>query len=260
MWQLVRKYLRRLSFGAAILLIVMAIGVGAFRLVVTQIPSYRGEIQAWARDALGLTINFRRVDARWAWLGPELTCYGASVSLPGESEPVLRADEARIGISVLALIKDRQLGVSRLIVEGTRLAIERDADGSLSLLGASSEQTSSTRFAIEDLPPVEVIVRNSSLVFEDPLQELSWEFLNVDIRLEREADQLRLEARADTPAELGTRIDLSAYGSVIDPADGIRRLLSLSADDTETRPDLPSVEDVQEIRGCRIVRIRAVVK
>jgi uncharacterized protein (TIGR02099 family) len=223
MWQLVRKYLRRLSFGAAILLIVMAIGVGAFRLVVTQIPSYRGEIQAWARDALGLTINFSRVDARWAWLGPELTFYGASVSLPGESEPVLRADEARIGISVLALIKDRQLGVSRLIVEGTRLAIERDANGSLSLLGASFEQTSSTRFAIEDLPPVEVIVRNSSLVFEDPLQELSWEFLNVGIRLEREADQLRLEARADTPAELGTRIDLSAYGSVIDPADGSGR-------------------------------------
>ena len=79
MWQIVRKYFRRLSFGAAILVIVMAIGVGAFRLVVTQIPSYRGEIQAWASDALGLTINFSRVDARWAWLGPELTFYGASV-------------------------------------------------------------------------------------------------------------------------------------------------------------------------------------
>jgi len=220
MWQIVRKYFRRLSFGAAILVIVMAIGVGAFRLVVTQIPSYRGEIQAWASDALGLTINFSRVDARWAWLGPELTFYGASVRLPGESVPVLRADEASIGISAFALIRDRQLTVSRLIVQGTRLAIELDADGSLSLLGVSSEQTSSTRFAVEDLPPVEVIVRDSSLVFEDPLQGLSWEFLDVGIRLEREADQLRIEARADTPTELGTRIDLSAYGSVIEPADG----------------------------------------
>jgi uncharacterized protein YhdP len=103
MWKLFRKVAKHFYIGGALLVIVLAIGVGAFRLVVTQLPSYRGEIQAWARDALGLTMDFSRVDARWALLGPELTFYDASVSNPGEEdEPMFTAREANIGISALA--------------------------------------------------------------------------------------------------------------------------------------------------------------
>ena len=61
--QLIRRLVRQLYIFAALVVIVLAIGVGAFRLVVTQLPSYRGEIQAWAEDALGLSIDFSRVSA-----------------------------------------------------------------------------------------------------------------------------------------------------------------------------------------------------
>ena len=95
MWQLFRKLVKYLSIGVALVVIVLAIGVGAFRLVVTQLPGYRGEIQAWAREALGLTMDFSRVDARWALLGPELTFYDASVSIPGaENEPIFSGRSA----------------------------------------------------------------------------------------------------------------------------------------------------------------------
>jgi len=42
MWQLFRKLAKYLSVGVALVVIVLAIGVGAFRLVVTQLPGYRG--------------------------------------------------------------------------------------------------------------------------------------------------------------------------------------------------------------------------
>ena len=224
MWKFIRNLAKRLYIGVALLVIVLAIGVGAFRLAVTQLPSYQGDIKAWVRDALGVTVDFGRLDARWALLGPELTFYDASVSSLGdESTPIVSAREVSIGLSALALFTERRLTVSRLTVVGTSLALERATDGTLRLRGTSSRQAAPTEFAIEDLPPVEVIVRDSTVVYEDQVQDVSWEFLDVRLELSREADRLRLEARADAPAELGSRIDLSAEGSVTEPENGAGR-------------------------------------
>ena len=224
MWKFFRKLVRRLYIGVASLVIVLAIGVGAFRLVVTQLPSYQGEIQAWARDALGLTMDFSRLDARWALRGPELTFYDASVSIPGgEREPIFSAREASIGLSALALVTERRLVVNRLTVVDTHLAFERGTDGTVRLRGATSQQAAASELTLEDLPPVEVIVRDSSVVYEDSVRGVSWEFLDVSLGLAREGNQIRIEARADAPAELGSRIDVLADGDVIEPEDGSGR-------------------------------------
>ena len=274
MWQLFRKLAKHLSIGVALVVIVLAIGVGAFRLVVTQLPGYRGEIQAWAREALGLTMDFSRVDARWALLGPELTFYDASVSIPGaENEPIFSAPEASIGISALALITEFRLVVNRLTVVSTRLVLERTTDGSFQLQGLPSRQAAATQFEIEDLPPVEIIVRDSTVVFEDRVQGTSWEFLDVRLRLAREVDRLRLEARADVPAELGSRIDVTAEGSLTEPQDGsgrdwrvVAELRDLDLSALKTRfPDQPGlprsgVGDISiwlDFIGGRVQRVTA---
>ena len=224
MWKFFRNLAKYLYVAVALLVIVLAIGVGTFRLVVTQLPSYRGEIQAWAREALGLTMDFSRLDVRWALLGPELTFYDATVSFPGEqSEPSFSAREVSIGLSVPALFAERRLAVNRLTIVGTSLVLERATDGALRLQGAPSQQAVSTQLAIDDLPPVEVIVRDSTVVYEDRVQGASWEFLDVGLRLVREADRFRFEARADAPAELGGRIDISADGRLTEPEDGSGR-------------------------------------
>ena len=231
MWKFFRKLVRRLYIGVALLVIMLAVAVGTFRLIVTQLPSYRGEIQAWAREELGLTMDFSRLDARWALLGPEITFYDASVSIPGgESDPLFSAGEASIGLSFLALVTERRLVVNRLTVVDTRLTFERGADGTLRLQGAPSQQASSTDLAIEDLPSVEIVVRDSTVIYNDRVQGQSWEFVDVRLGLVREADRLRLEARADPPAELGSRIDVSAEGSVIEPEDGTGREWRLFAE------------------------------
>ncbi len=59
-----RKLIKGLGVGAAMLVIIAAIGIGAFRLVIAQLPSYQGQVQAWAQDTLGLSVSFSRLDAR----------------------------------------------------------------------------------------------------------------------------------------------------------------------------------------------------
>ena len=210
-----RRIAKQLYIVVALITIVFVIGMVAFRLAVTQLQSYRGEIQTWAQDALGLTIDFNRVDARWALSGPELTLYDVEVSIPGTGDgSIFSAAQTSIGLSAITFVKKRRLAISRLIVADTRLIIERLENGSVRLRGAPEQQNANTGFRIEDLPAVEVIVRNSTVVFEDALRDVSWEFPNAGLRFAREGNQLQIEARAEAPAALASRIDISAEGGV----------------------------------------------
>ena len=59
--------------------------IGGFRVLVTQLPSYQDDLQAWVNRELGLSLTFARLDVRWGWRGPELTFHDASVAT--EDEP-----------------------------------------------------------------------------------------------------------------------------------------------------------------------------
>ena len=43
-----RRLIKALGVGVAGLVILTAIGIGAFRIVVAELPSYQGQVQDWA--------------------------------------------------------------------------------------------------------------------------------------------------------------------------------------------------------------------
>ena len=124
--KLLRKLAKRLTALVAALVIVMAIAVGAFRLLLPQLPTYQEQIKAWAENVLGMPVEFSRMDARWGLQGPELTFFDALI---GEAETqtgaLVAAGEVRVGISLLALITSQQLSVDRVALVGTSLETER---------------------------------------------------------------------------------------------------------------------------------------
>jgi len=207
---LFQKLVKRLLVGAGILVIVAAVGIGAFRLVVAQLPGYQKQVQAWARDELGLSVVFSRLDARWGFRGPELTFYDASVARADSAEQaMISAQRVTIGVSTIALLTEGRVAVDRLVLDDTRLTLERAADGALRLQGALSAQAPRPELRLEDLPPVEVILEDSRISFEDRARGVSWDFSDVRLRLSREADRMLLEARATPPADLGNRVDVT---------------------------------------------------
>ncbi|NNC63221.1 MAG: hypothetical protein HKN84_00425, partial [Gammaproteobacteria bacterium] len=215
-----RKLIKSLGVGAAVLVIVAAMGVGVFRLVVAELPSYQGQVQAWAQDVLGLSVSFSRLDARWGLRGPELSFYDASVARPDqEAEPMISAGEVTLGFSPMVLFFERRLAVSRLALERTELTLERGVDGQLRLQGAPSEQQSRTDLRFEDLPPVAIDLSDSNISYIDRAQARVWDFSDVRVRLERSEDRVLLEARGSPPAELGSRIDVSIDGTLEPQAD-----------------------------------------
>ena len=77
MKQFLNKLIKGLAYFAAAMVIVLAIAVGIFRLMLPRLPEYQEEIKAWASNAIGMSVEFTGMNARWRLSGPELSFFGA---------------------------------------------------------------------------------------------------------------------------------------------------------------------------------------
>lgn len=213
---LFKKIARRVLAGLSAVVIVLALALGAFRLLIAQLPSYQSELKAWVADELDLDVEFDELDARLSLAGPELTLHGASIGVRGGGRTFLDASEARVAIDPWGLLLKWRVGVSRLTLDGVRLTVERTSDGGLRLAGASAESS----LDLSELVPeeVEVVVRDSQLLYIDLARRRSWQFLGVAVTLDRSPSRLAVSARAQAPAELAENVEIRLVGEIADDA------------------------------------------
>jgi uncharacterized protein (TIGR02099 family) len=200
--------------SAAVVVVLLALAIGGFRVLATELPRHQADLQAWVNERLGLRLQFARVDAHWGWRGPELTFRQASVAAAGDSEPFLTARGASVGFKPIALlvrlITRQEPGIDRLTVEGTDLTLVQTADNEFRLQGAP--ESAAPR---PEVPPdVEVLVRDSRVRYVDERRKLTWDFENVEASMRRDAGTLLLSASAEPPSEFGRRIELTAQASL----------------------------------------------
>ncbi len=208
------KLAKRALASAAVVVALLALAIGGFRVLATQLPRHEADLQAWVNARLGLRLDFERVDAHWGWRGPELTFRQASVAAAGDAEPFLTARSASVGFSPTALLArlatQRELGIDRLTVEGTDLTLVRTTDGEFQLQGAPT-----TAAPQPEVPPdVEVLVRDSRVRYIDQSRNASWTFTGVAASMHRDSGTLLLAASARPPDEFGRRIEITAQASL----------------------------------------------
>src|SRR5215831_630249 len=136
----VRKLLKIALAVAGAGVVLALVGTFALRLLLAQIPSYREDLQSWVNRELGLTLNFGELNARWGWLGPELTFRDVSLAAAGSAEPFITARAASVGVSpfrlIAVLVAKRDFGIDRLTLEGTELTLVKSVDGAYRMQGA----------------------------------------------------------------------------------------------------------------------------
>ena len=208
MWNLLKKFAKRLLFGFGILVILLAIALGTFRVLIAQIPSYQAELQAWVAEELGVVVDFGELDARLSLRGPELTLHDARIGNGPAGDAFLSADRAAVTLDPLMLLLERKPRMSRLTLEGVRLTVERARDGRLRIQGIPAVGSD---IDLEALLPsqAEVTVRDSRINFVDELRDHDWQFEDVTISLDRAPDGLVVGVRARPPAALASRVELS---------------------------------------------------
>ncbi len=216
---LLTRTLRALLAGLAVLVILLGIALGGFRLVVAELPSYQAQLKAWVDSSLGLSLDFDKMDARFGLRGPELTFRDVSVTAQGASQPFLVSDRASVVIDLWAALADRRLRISRLAFDGTRLTVIREADRTLHLLGGPDSSEAHLDLALVVPPGVELGVTDSIVVYVDRGRNVAWTFHGVDASLTRGADLLQLRASAEPPPQLGRRFEVSAQAEFHSVAD-----------------------------------------
>jgi uncharacterized protein (TIGR02099 family) len=190
-----------------VLVILLAIGIGAFRVFVARAPEYQAELQAWVAGELGLFVSFDQLNARWGLRGPEITLDAVRIGRDGTVAPLIAAERVGIGLDAMALLLERELRLSRLTIDGLNLSIESTGAGRFQLADAPPGE--GTGFGALIPEHVEVVVRGGQVRYSDTLRGEQWLFEGVAMSLTRTAETLAITASAAPAAALAEGLELT---------------------------------------------------
>lgn len=125
MTSIVRRLWKWIAAFCAAVLILLAVGVGLFRVAVSQVPALRDDAEQFAERVLGMPARIGEIDLRWTW-GPELVLKDVQLLSPEDGRPVGSATRLEIGFGPLDLFQDDFIRPSHVRVHEPTLALERE--------------------------------------------------------------------------------------------------------------------------------------
>ena len=205
---------RWLAGLAGLAALLLALGIGAFRLAIDLLPGYQQRIVERVREETGLILEFDDVHARIGRYGPEIVFEGARV-LPGSGdEPLVSAAAGRVSLAIARSIRYRRLEVARVIFVRPRLRFVITPDGRVSLVGqAALRQPAENRPAmtLDRVPRGRFAVTDAVLeVLDLRAKQGRFQLTDADLDLRRSGDEITLTGRVDLPDHLGSGIDIEA--------------------------------------------------
>src|SRR5512147_2356862 len=217
---LFRRIVRRTLIAKAVVVALVVLLIGGSQVLLRQLPAHQEEVKTWVATELGLELEFAHLDAGWSWRGPELEFGDASVKARGAAAPFITARAANVGFNpfrlAFQLLTGREVGVDRLTFEGTDLTLVKTEAGSYRLEGAPANAAGRDQATLPDLPDIDVLVRDSRVLYLDPARSVAWAFQDVAGTMRRDGDLLRVEATAKPPREFASRIEVTVQAVIAD--------------------------------------------
>ncbi|MGD8689608.1 MAG: YhdP family protein [Gammaproteobacteria bacterium] len=199
------------TFAGVVLL--LAVGVGLFRLVAPMVPEYRQQAEREASVTLGLPVQIRSMDVVWHGLGPELVLRQARILTADGKHTVVEARQVRLGINVVDLVHPKQLVPDRVILVDPVLRLVHEKDGSWTIPGLDipSGGDAWRQILKRTLGEVGLEVRGGRLDITDHQHPDSARYVFNDMALQLSGDEsdYRLEGSTRLPEQLGDTLEFS---------------------------------------------------
>lgn len=198
-----------------LLALLLALGIGAFRLAIDLLPGYQQRVVERVREATGLTLEFDSVYARIGRYGPEVVFQGARVLPASGDAPLVSAASGRVSLSILRTLWFRRIEVSRVSLVRPRLNFVIHTDGSVQLVGQFALQTQPERerppLTLEQLPRGRFAVRDATLdVLDLRARQGRFELTGADIEIERSGNHVTAQGQVKLPEHLGSALEFEA--------------------------------------------------
>jgi uncharacterized protein (TIGR02099 family) len=209
---------RILAGTLAALLILSAVAVGALRLALARVPENAARIQAWVEQQTDYRLEFRAIDARLRWWGPEVVLRGVRVlDRDDPSQALFETREGAVSLDVWNLFRTGELVAGRVRIVGPELTVVRLADGRVRLLGQRERPADRPPFDLDRLPAGRLEVEDATLHYRDlKTGRGPWTLQRVRFSLRRAHEAVDMTGDARLPAELGTRFEFDGklHGSL----------------------------------------------
>ncbi len=211
MKRFLKSLIKALAYSAAGLVIALAIAVGLFRLFLPRLPEYQDQIKGWASDAIGMQVEFSRMNARWGLRGPELEFYDAELIRVSNQTRAVAAQEVSVGVALMRLLVDRKLVVDRVTVRETAIEVRQLEDGRWWVQGTPSDDllkihTSGT----SGMGEIEVVGEDIEIRFLQPGDERPRFFDLRRFYVHRDSSRITVDAAVRLPDAVGRSLSLSA--------------------------------------------------
>ena len=199
-----QKLAKLTAYLAATIVILLAIAVGLFRLMLPRLPEYQEQIKAWASAAIGMQVEFLDMNARWRLRGPELSFRRAVLSRVPSDTALLRVEEVSVGVSLLRLLRDRELVADRVLFQGTEVSVVLAEDGTWSVQGmALAELTAGRMAAAETAGDISLFGSDILVHYQHPGIDRILTFTIEDLEVRRDRELIAVDAGQDLLARFG---------------------------------------------------------
>ncbi len=208
---------RWLAALAGLAALLLALGIGAFRLAIELLPGYQQRVVERVHEATGLRLQFDSVYARIGRHGPEIVFRGARVYPETGADPLVTAAAGRVSLSIPRSIWYRRLEVARVVFVRPRLGLVITPDGQVRFVGQSAlphSQDAHKRMSLERMPRGRYGVSDAVLdVLDLRAQQGRFQLTGVDIEVVRAGDEVTLSGQVALPEHLGSSIEFDAEAS-----------------------------------------------
>ncbi|MDH3431224.1 MAG: YhdP family protein [Gammaproteobacteria bacterium] len=217
-----KRLLKVFAYVAGGVVILLAIAVGLFRLFLPRLPEYQEDIKSWASAAIGLSVEFSGMDARWGLSGPELEFYDAELVSPDRNARIIAAEQVSVGVGLMRLLVDRKAIVDRFVVRNTRVEVRQLDDGQWWVQGSPFDKLIPARGGETTgagLGRIEIVGEDVEIQFLQPGDERPRKFLITEISVDRDDVRMAIDADVDLPEDLGRSLRIAATQMLSGPAE-----------------------------------------
>ncbi|MGJ7904072.1 YhdP family protein, partial [Lysobacter sp. 1R34A] len=180
-------------YGVAIVLVLVAVLLGAASQVLPLAESHPDRVAAWLSQRAGRAVAFDKVETQWTRRGPLLRLDGLRI---GEGSQAFTIGDAEMLVSVYAGLLPGQ-SFSELRLKGLDLTLERGDDGRWKVRGLPGQQDARQRdplSALEGLGELQVI--DGRLAVIAPSLGIDARVPKIDLRLRVDGKRVRAGVRA----------------------------------------------------------------
>jgi len=210
-------------YAVGICVLLTAVGVTVVRLLLPDIGSYRGEVEAWVSRYMGFPVAIHSLQADWNGWVPNLYLKNIDLMNRQGTGVITHFDAARVSIDPLATLLQQHFVPRHLLISGFRLAVTRRTDGSLYIQGyrvGNQLQNSGDRNQLAEwlFSQNRIEIQQASIEWLDAKHQQKPVLLNrVHLLLRSDQNRIQIQGSAQLPPAYGSEMDfaLDARGNLL---------------------------------------------